>query len=122
LAGDRLSHTQTSCVNFFANDVRIYLKQFFGGQILEEVGLPRPLAQDQEEWSIENLSLEFIPQMAGDVIFLMLGGHEKSKLEQFTNHPLWMQLEAVQKGRVYLSGKQRNLDCWRNPSCGKSIT
>ncbi len=99
--GDRLTKTHVSLVNFFATDVRLYFKQVFGGQILEEVGLPRPLAQDKDEWSIENLSLEAIPQMAGDVIFLILGGHEPSKLEQFINHPLWSQLEAVQAGKVY---------------------
>ncbi|NCJ07710.1 ABC transporter substrate-binding protein [Synechococcales cyanobacterium C] len=99
--GDRLSNTEVSIVNFFANDVRLYLKQSFAGQILEEVGLPRPPEQDKDEWSVEHLSLEAIPQMAGDVIFLTLGGHEQSKLDQFTSHPLWSQLEAVQKGRVY---------------------
>jgi iron complex transport system substrate-binding protein len=99
--GDRLSKTQVSLVNFFAADVRLYLKQVFGGQILEEIGLPRPPSQDKNEWSIENLSIEAIPQMAGDAIFLILGGHEPSKLKQFTSHPLWSQLEAVQAGRVY---------------------
>jgi len=99
--GERLAKTQVSLVNFFATDVRIYFKQCLGGQIVEEVGLPRPPFQDKDEWSVENLSLEAIPQMAGHAIFLLLGGHEPSKLDQFTNHPLWSQLEAVQRGRVY---------------------
>jgi iron complex transport system substrate-binding protein len=99
--GNRLSNTEVSLVNFFANDVRIYLKQFFGGQVLEEVGLPRPPAQDIDNRLVRNLSPEAIPKMAGDVIFLTLGGHEQSKLDQFTNHPLWSQLEAVQQGKVF---------------------
>jgi iron complex transport system substrate-binding protein len=98
---DRLAKLQVSLVNFFATDVRIYFKQCLGGQILEEVSLSRPPFQDKDDWSIESLSLEAIPQMTGDVIFLILGGHESSKLEQFTSHPLWSRLEAVQKGRVY---------------------
>ena len=80
--GDRLSTTEISIVNFWASDVRLYLKQSFAGQILEDIGLPRPPAQDKDEWSTEHLSLEAIPQMAGDVIFLAIGGHEQSKLNQ----------------------------------------
>lgn len=99
--GDRLSTTEISIVNFWASDVRLYLKQSFAGQILEDIGLPRPPAQDKDKWSTEHLSLEAIPQMAGDVIFLTLGGHEKSKLNQFIQHPLWTQLEAVQNNQVY---------------------
>jgi len=99
--GDRLATTQVSVVNFFANDVRLYLKRSFAGQILEEVGLARPPAQDKDGFSKDALSLESIPEMAGDVIFLVLGGHEPSKVAQFTNHPLWTQLKAVQQGKVY---------------------
>ena len=99
--GNRLSNTQVSLVNFYANDVRIYFKDFFGGEMLEEVGLSRPLAQDKNERHTD-LSLETIPQMAeGDVIFVMLGNHEQSKLDRYTRHPLWTQLEAVRQGKVY---------------------
>ena len=99
--GDRLSNTQVSLVNFYAIYVRIYFKQFFGGQILEEVGLSRPPAQDRDRWKID-LALEAIPQMVGgDAIFLMLGNHDRAKLEQYTSHPLWTNLEAVRQGKVY---------------------
>jgi iron complex transport system substrate-binding protein len=98
--GERLSQTQISVVNFWAGYVRIYMKESFSGQVLDDIGLPRPPAQDKEKVS-ENLSLELIPQMEGDVIFLLLGGHQESKLAQFTTHPLWSQLKAVKQGRVY---------------------
>ncbi|MBW4514803.1 MAG: iron-siderophore ABC transporter substrate-binding protein [Timaviella obliquedivisa GSE-PSE-MK23-08B] len=99
--GEQISKTQVSLVNFFATDVRIYFKQCIGGQVIEEAGFLRSPFQDKDEWSVENLSLEAIPQMAGDVIFLLLGGHEPSKLDQFIKHPLWSQLEAVQTSKVY---------------------
>ncbi|MEO0768014.1 MAG: iron-siderophore ABC transporter substrate-binding protein [Cyanobacteria bacterium J06649_4] len=99
--GDRRTSTKISLVNFFASDVRLYLKESFGGQILEEIGLPRPASQDKDDWSIEHLSLEAIPQMDGDVMFLTLGAHEQSKLDQFKGHPLWAQLNAVKQKQVY---------------------
>ncbi|BAB74282.1 ABC transporter substrate-binding protein [Anabaena sp. FACHB-709] len=98
--GDTLSQTKVSLVNFWANFTRLYMNNSFGGSILKEIGLPRPKYQDKDK-NHENISLELIPQINGDVIFLILGGHNESRLKQFTNHPLWSQLQAVQKNQVY---------------------
>lgn len=97
--GDRLSTTQVSVVSFWADTARIYLKQSFSGQIINDVGLSRPNAQNKQKVN-ENLSLELIPQMDGDVMFLMTD-RSASKLAEFTNHPLWSQLQVVQQRRVY---------------------
>lgn len=97
--GNRLSTTQVSVVSFWADAARIYLKQSFSGQIINDVGLARPIAQNQQKVN-ENLSLELIPQMDGDVMFLM-ADRSASKLAEFTNHPLWSQLKVVQQRRVY---------------------
>lgn len=98
--GDRSSNTQISVVNFWQNNVRIYMKQSFSGVILQEVGLARPPAQNKDKlW--ERISLELIPKMDGDVIFLLLGGHKKSNLAKFKQHPLWSQLKPVQANKVY---------------------
>ncbi|MFE1744001.1 ABC transporter substrate-binding protein [Coleofasciculus sp. H7-2] len=105
--GDRFSQIQLSVVNFWADQVRIYMKRSFSGLILNDIGMPRPLAQDKNKNS-ENLSLELIPKMEGDAIFLVLGEGKESKLTQFTNHPLWFQLKAVKQGKVY----QVNNDAW----------
>jgi iron complex transport system substrate-binding protein len=48
------------------------MNKSFSGQILNDVGLPRPPAQDKEKVN-ENVSLELIPQMGGDAIFLVKG-------------------------------------------------
>lgn len=96
--GDKLSKTQVSVVSFWET-VRLYMNKSFSGQILNDVGLPRPPAQDKEKVN-ENVSLELIPQMGGDAIFLVLGDRTP-KLAQFTSHPLWSQLQAVKQGKVY---------------------
>ena len=98
--GDRLKTTQVSVVNFWQDNVRIYMKDSFSGQILQDVGLPRPAAQNKDKlW--ERVSLELIPTMDGDVLFLLLGDHNSSKLQQFQQHPLWSQLKPVQEKKVY---------------------
>ncbi len=96
--GEKLSKTQVSIVMFWEN-VRIYMNQSFSGQILNDVGLPRPPGQDKEKVN-EDVSLELIPKMDGDAIFLVLGDRAP-KLAQFTSHPLWSQLQAVKQGKVY---------------------
>lgn len=98
--GDSLFRTQVSLVNFWSNNTRIYMNDSFSGSILQEIGLPRPSYQNQDK-SHENISLELIPQIAGDAIFLILGGHNESNLQKFITHPLWSRLQAVQQKRVY---------------------
>ncbi|MDB9538601.1 iron-siderophore ABC transporter substrate-binding protein [Anabaenopsis tanganyikae CS-531] len=98
--GDNLTKTQVSLVNFWANSARIYMNRSFSGSIIKEIGFSRPVYQDKDKTQ-ENVSLELIPQMAGDAIFLILGGHNESKLQQFINHPLWSDLPAVQENRIY---------------------
>lgn len=98
--GENLANTQVSLVNFWANFTRIYMNNSFGGSILKEVGISRPAYQEKDK-NHENISLELIPQIEGDVIFLILGGHNESRLKQFINHPLWSRLQAVQQNRVY---------------------
>lgn len=99
--GDRLQTTQVSVVNFRPDHVRIYLKDSFVGTILEDAGLPRPPAQDQAGF-VERISLEAIPQLDADVMFLIVSDPEQTKtLNQFTQSPLWSQLKVVQQNRVY---------------------
>jgi iron complex transport system substrate-binding protein len=96
--GEKRSQTKVSVVMFW-DGVRIYMKKSFSGGILSDLGLPRPPEQDKDKVA-EDISLELIPKMAGDAIFLMIGDRTP-ELERFTNHPLWSQLEAVKQGKVY---------------------
>jgi iron complex transport system substrate-binding protein len=103
--GEKRSQTKVSVVMFW-DGVRIYMKKSFSGGILSDLGLPRPPEQDKDKVN-EDISLELIPKMAGDAIFLMIGDRTP-ELDRFTNHPLWSQLEAVKQGKVY----QVKADTW----------
>lgn len=97
--GDRLTNTEVSVVNIRKDHVRLYLKCIFSGKILQDVGLPRPAAQDKNDFH-SIISLEAVSDMDGDVVFILdMGGGEFK--QQLQRHPLWFQLEAVQKGKVY---------------------
>jgi iron complex transport system substrate-binding protein len=115
---NRLTNTEVSLV-WFAEliDFRIYLRRSFGGQVIEEVGLSRPPNQRQDEYYKSGLSLESIPDLDGDVIFLISrfknnqfnpSSSEIAEFEQFISHPLWSKLDAVQNKQVY----QVNDEVW----------
>ncbi|TVP56990.1 MAG: ABC transporter substrate-binding protein [Nodularia sp. (in: Bacteria)] len=104
--GERLSQTQVSVIMSWGG-YRTYMNKSFSGQILRDIGLPRPPIQDQDKVN-EDISLELIPRMEGDVIFLAVGGNEPSIVKSLLNHPLWSQLKAVQEGKVY----QVDADAW----------
>ncbi|MEM6424919.1 MAG: ABC transporter substrate-binding protein, partial [Cyanobacteria bacterium P01_D01_bin.128] len=67
----------------------------------EDVGLSRPPTQDKEGTNLP-ISFELIPQMDGDVIFLIsYEDDEADVINELKNHPLWSQLDAVKQGNVY---------------------
>lgn len=115
----RLATTQVSVVSFWADTARIYLKQSFSGQIINDVGLVRPIAQNKQKVN-ENLSLELIPQMDGDVMFLM-ADRSASKLTEFTNHPLWSQLKVVQQRRVYEVDGEAWISQWTTVAANRVV-
>ncbi len=86
-------------VRFLPNETRIYTKDNFIGSVLEDVGLPRPEAQDVDEFALYPLP-EQIGLMAGDIIFFTHFGPPE-ETPQITSDPLWQNLEAVQEGRAY---------------------
>lgn len=97
---------QVSLVRFLPGNARLYLKDSFPGQIVQEVGLQRPPAQSEAGFAQE-VSLEQIPQMNGDVLFYFTdvsydGGQSASDIAQsWLNHPLWQQLDVVQQGKAH---------------------
>ncbi|MBC1222485.1 ABC transporter substrate-binding protein [Nostoc sp. UCD121] len=50
-----------------------------------------------------DISLESINYAEGDVIFLQQHP-QANNYQQITNHPLWLQLNAVKSGKVYEVG------------------
>ncbi len=105
--GDALNQTQVSVMRVYPTHLSLYLKDVFIGTILEDVGLPRPPAQDKPGAAYE-ISKERIRDADGDVIFLWTYGYNQqyqreaqSALAQLETDPLWLQLNAVQQGKVY---------------------
>ncbi|WP_119069814.1 ABC transporter substrate-binding protein [Rubrobacter indicoceani] len=91
-----------SVVRFTPGDTRIYQKESFIGTILDDAGLPRPEAQDVEDFALLNVTAEAIPDMAGDVIYTTVYDREADTAKaDITSDPLWQNLEAVQNDRVY---------------------
>lgn len=105
--GEKRSQTQVS-IAMFLDGLRIYMKKSFCGGIVDELGLKRPPLQDLDEIN-KDISLELIPEMAGDVIFLITD-NPGNKLKELSDRPLWSQLDAVKKGKVY----QVKADIWQN--------
>lgn len=98
--GDRLSRTHVSVLHFEPGQVRIYMKASYIGGILQDCSLPRPTAQDKNEWS-ELISLEQLSDADGDVIFVTQINPQETSYQEFIRNPLWQQLKAVQSNRVY---------------------
>nr|BBH91511.1 iron siderophore-binding protein [Thermosporothrix sp. COM3] len=99
--GAKLSSTHVSMVRVLSDRVRIYQNKSFVGTLLKDAGLPRPAAQDKDDFFIEDSSYERIKDMDGDVIFLMNYGNSEDRLEELTHQAQWKQLQAVKSGRVY---------------------
>ena len=93
--------------------MRIYLTGF-PGSVIRDAGLERPEAQQVEDWEsspqLIELSEERIPEMDGDVIFVMVSddayaqasGHDLDEtMQRWTSTELWQGLSAVQAGKVH---------------------
>jgi iron complex transport system substrate-binding protein len=104
---NKRSQTQVS-IAMFLDGLRIYMNKSFCGRIVQELKLKRPPIQDLDQIS-QDISLELIPEMAGDVIFLITNS-PGDKLRELTNRPLWLQLDAVKNGKVY----EVKADVWQN--------
>ncbi len=79
------------------------------GMILEELGVEtQPVPEEAADWSgdgtraIGELSLEYIPELSGDHIFIISYDLEDGTTpEELLRQPLWQNLEAVQEGRAH---------------------
>ncbi|MBW4653079.1 MAG: iron-siderophore ABC transporter substrate-binding protein [Kaiparowitsia implicata GSE-PSE-MK54-09C] len=99
-----------SVVRVLPGSLRLYLKTSFIGQIIADVGLSRPPAQDKALYSQE-ISQEQLALADGDVIFAMtIGSDEVDALAELMDTPLWQQLQAVRNDRLYPVG-----DHWLGP-------
>jgi len=113
--GNRLEQTEVSLVSTISygagRPARIYLENSFMGAVVAETGLPRPSVQTaltailtRDAWGID-ISLERLDLIDADVIFAINTDPQdqelKSTLLELQQHPLWSQLNVVQRGHVY---------------------
>jgi iron complex transport system substrate-binding protein len=105
--------TEVSMVRFMPDQVRIYLTGF-PGSVMRDAGLDRPAAQQVEDWDaspqLVEISEERIPEMDGDVIFVMVsdewygsrnGQDVDETMARWTTTELWQGLSAVEAGAVH---------------------
>lgn len=102
--------------------ISIDVKNSFSGQILEDIGLQRPPAQNLEKDSgLVILSQERLVDVDADIIFLAVDEDEESQTmrQQLQQDPLWRQLKAVKNDQVYVV----NLATWRggNPLAANAV-
>lgn len=102
--GDKLK-LEVGIVDFRADHARIVYTGF-SALVLDELGIARPVNQQgAEDWGVKLASKENIPQMDADIIFDQTSlSRDDGRLDlrkEWTEHPLWKNLRAVQHNRVY---------------------
>jgi len=103
--GDRLNQLEVSYIRVRTDGIFLYVKSSLVGQIMEELGIRRPPAQDVflADSPRIPLSLERLEQADGDVliVFGLEFGDTEATFAQLQRHPLWQQLEAVKANQVH---------------------
>lgn len=90
-----------SVIRSFPDHIRIMMKQSFIGRIITDAGLPRSAAQDKDIF-MERGTVERIPDMDGDVIFLLYYNKDKGEqISKLKENPLWNDLKAVKSNKVF---------------------
>ena len=108
---DQLSQTgkqpQVSIVSILPGMIRAAGTETFAGSVLADAGIARPPSQSQAQGP-QNISLESLDLLDGDVIFLMnlqgdtdMATQVQTEIERVKAQSLWSQLKAVKNNRVY---------------------
>ncbi len=63
--GDKFN-SKVSIIRFVPGDVRIHQKTSFSGVVLNDIGFKRPPLQDKDDFAIQGITKEQIPNMDGD--------------------------------------------------------
>lgn len=91
-------------LNFRADHARIYYTGF-AGSILGELGFEGPESMKSDSPDIIKLTdKESITEMNADVFYIFMDVNDPAVVknyEEWSSHPLWKNLDAVQSGQVY---------------------
>ncbi|QGQ47914.1 ABC transporter substrate-binding protein [Metabacillus sediminilitoris] len=110
-AGDKLNQ-EVSVVRFMAGLTRVYYTDTFSGVIFDKLGLKHSssvqelFADNKDDLFVREVGKEVIPKMDADILFYFTyappGDTEATKTEEeWTNDPLWKNLEVVKAGKAY---------------------
>ena len=93
---------EVAVLNFRADHARIYYSGY-AGRILNELGFERPEAHKEDSWGVKLTSKESIPEMNADAFFIFMEDDQavKNTYQEWTEHPLWQNLDAVQNEQVF---------------------
>ncbi len=95
---------QVSLVRFLPGQTRLYLKDTFAGNIINELGFARPPAQDKMAF-MDKVGKERIADMDGDLLFYYTfdkgDGKGDKAAANWLQDPLWRQLRVVQNQQVF---------------------
>lgn len=97
-----------SIIRIYPDSISFYQPDSFSGSILQDAGISRPPLQSKEGVQ-ELISQELISEADADVIFYWAYRDDyqsqsdrlEKSLNRLTSDPLWLQLKAVQQGKVY---------------------
>jgi len=100
-----LKPIEVSVARVFTDQIRLYLKDSFSGDILETVGLSRPPGQDKDKYQLNGISKEQFELVDGDVLFAITMDRKATQaLEELASDPVWSKLSVVERDRVYQVG------------------
>lgn len=101
--------TEVSIVRALGPTIRLHTRFHFAGQVIHDVGFPRPEAQqtDDPETRMIQVSLEELTEADGDILFVFGAGAQGSagegidaSIEAIRSHPLYPTLNVAQNDRV----------------------
>lgn len=105
--GDSVNSMEISVANTSSEyGIWAYGESHFSGAVLKDIGFQRPQIQKGDGFYIENISLEKISDIDGDVLFFVNWEREddKTTFDKLKRNPLWNQLSVVKQDKVYLVG------------------
>jgi iron complex transport system substrate-binding protein len=93
---------EAAVLNFRADHARIYYSGY-AGRILNELGFERPEAHKEDTWGVKLTSKESIPEMNAEAFFIFMSDDQavENTYNEWTEHPLWENLDAVQNDQVF---------------------
>jgi iron complex transport system substrate-binding protein len=103
--GDSVNSMEISVANTSSEyGIWAYGESHHSGSVLNDIGLKRPPSQRGDFFYIENISLERISDIDGDVLFFVSWKREDDKtiFDKLKKNPLWNQLNVVQLDRVHV--------------------